>query len=91
MFQYIYIYAFPSQILQIQEEGAETKNKFLRFLPFVPTTLATLVFCRLAELTIHLEGSDPIQFDQWELLVQERAELLAVSNDIKVIGKDLLE
>ena len=91
MFQYIYIYAFTSQILQIQEEGAETKNKILCFLPFLPTTLATLVFCRLAELTIHLEGSDPIQFDQWELLVQERAELLAVSNDIKVIGKDLLE
>ena len=59
-----------------------------RFLPYLPASLPTLLFCRLAELTIFLEGNQShlIEYEQWEELVQDRLELMEVSNDIKIIG-----
>ena len=64
------------------------KSSLFRILPYLPTSLPTLLFCRLAELTIFLEGNQShlIEYEQWEELVQERLELMEVSNDIKIIG-----
>ena len=64
-----------------QSQAAGRRDKLNRL-------LLTLLFCRLAELTIFLEGnqSNLIEYDQWEELVRERLELMEVSNDIKIIG-----
>ena len=64
------------------------KSSLFRILPYLPTSLPTLLFCRLAELTIFLEGNQShlIEYQQWEELAEERLELMEVSNDIKIIG-----
>ena len=68
-------------------EGSLTKRILFTILPYVPTSLPTLVFCRLAELTISLEGNQLLNYRLWEEMVEERNELMDVSNDIKIIGK----
>ena len=56
-------------------------------LPCIPTTLPTLLFCRISELTILLEDNNPLDHDAWERMVAERVVLMDISNDIKIIGK----
>ena len=63
------------------------KRVLLWVLPCIPTTLPTMLFCRISELTIFLEGNDPIEHSTWEKMVLERATLMDISNDIKIIGK----
>ena len=76
------------QILQGKRaEGSLTKRILFTILPFVPTSLPTLLFCRLTELTISLEGNQHLNYQLWEEMVAERNELMDVSNDIKIIGK----
>ena len=71
-------------------DGSLTKRVLFAILPYVPTSLPTLVFCRLTELTISLEGNQPLNYQLWEEMVEERNELMDVSNDIKIIGKKTL-
>ena len=52
--------------------------------------MPTLLFCRITELTITLEGENLLTHAVWEQMVQERAQLMDASNDIKMIGKTLL-
>ena len=76
-----------SQILQAKEGSSKAQKLLFQILPYVPTTLPTLLFCRITELTILLEGSNPVAYELWEEMVQERSQLMDVSNDIKMIGK----
>ena len=46
-----------------------------------------MLFCRISELTVLLEGNDPLRQDVWEEMVLERSLLMDISNDIKIIGK----
>ena len=62
-----------------------------RILPYVPTSLPTLLFCRITELTITLEGENLLTHALWEEMVRERAQLMDVSNDIKMIGNPFLK
>ena len=66
---------------------AQQANKPMEESSLVPTSLPTLLFCRITELTIFLEGSNPVTYELWEEMVQERSQLMDVSNDIKMIGK----
>ena len=76
------------QILQGKRaEGSLTKRILFAILPYVPTSLPTLVFCRLTELSISLEGNQLLNYQLWEEMVEERNELTDVSNNIKIIGK----
>ena len=63
------------------------KRVLLWVLPCIPTTLPTMLFCRISELTILLEENNPIEHDVWEKMVAERVTLMDLSNDIKIIGK----
>ena len=58
-------------------------------LPYVPSSLPTLLFCRITELTINLEGDNVMTYTDWEEMVQERSQLVDVSSDIKMIGETL--
>ena len=60
-------------------------------IPCILTTLPTLLFCRISELTILLEENNPIEHRVWEKMVAERVTLMDISNDIKIIGKFLFE
>ena len=40
-----------------------TKSLLFKVLPFVPASLPTLLFCRITELTISIEGNDLIAFE----------------------------
>ena len=75
------------QILQIQEGSSYCRVLLLKILMYIPTTLPTLLFCRIAELTIALEGNTPSSFALWEEMVQERTQLEDIFNDVKMIGK----
>ena len=63
------------------------KRVLLWVLPCIPTTLPTMLFCRISELTILLEENNPIEHGAWEKMVLERVTLMDISNDIKIIGK----
>ena len=78
------------QILQSREKDSKVKSFLFKTLPYVPVSLPTLLFCRISELTIFLEGNEPIEHATWEDMVLERSELMNISNDIKIIGKLLL-
>ena len=47
------------------------KRFLCRYLPFLPASLPTLLFCRLAELTVMLEDDTLLSRDAWEAAVQE--------------------
>ena len=57
-----------------------------KYLPFVPATLPTLLFCRRAELKAALEGDRLLSPEAWDALVQENLALTWMANDIKIIG-----
>ena len=83
-----FIWWFSSQqILQTKDQNSRAKVLLFRILPYVPTSLPTLLFCRITELTITLEGENLLTHALWEEMVRERAQLMDVSNDIKMIGK----
>ena len=63
------------------------KRVLLWVLPCIPTTLPTMLFCRISELTILLEENNPIEHHVWEKMVAERVTLMNISNDIKIIGE----
>ena len=67
------------------------KRVLLWVLPCIPTTLPTMLFCRISELTILLEENNPIEQGAWEKMVAERVTLMDISNDIKIIGKFFFE
>ena len=68
-------------------EGESNLKKLLRkYLPFMPASLPTLLFCRLAEVTATLEGDLLLERDLWEAMLQERVCLAWMANDVKIIG-----
>ena len=79
---------FP-QILQPKESCSKAKMLLFSILPYVPSSLPTLLFCRITELTINLEGDNVMTYTDWEEMVQERSQLMDVSSDIKMIGETL--
>ena len=74
----------------MKEENSKIKQLLFRILPYLPTSLPTLLFCRITELTILLEGNNPVTYALWEEMIQERSQLMDVSNDIKMIGKRVI-
>ena len=64
-----------------------TKSLLFKVLPFVPASLPTLLFCRITELTIYVEGNDIVEYEMWEEMVSNRYKLIDMANDIKIIGK----
>lgn len=81
-------------MLRNKEDNNPCGKAFLfKVLPFVPASLPTLLFCRITELTICVEGSDLIEYEVWEEMVMKRSELMDMSNDIKLIGElnDIME
>ena len=77
---------FP-KVLQCQEGEPASKRFLCRYLPFLPASLPTLLFCRLAELTVMLEDDTLLSRDAWEAAVQERILLGWMANDVKIIGR----
>ena len=63
------------------------KKILRRYLPFVPASLPTLLFCRLAEVRLALEGAHMLAPEAWDALVQENLDLTWMANDVKIIGK----
>ena len=63
------------------------KKWLCKYLPFLPASLPTLLFCRLAELNVMLTGDKMLGPDAWEAFVQERIALTWMANDIKIIGE----
>ena len=53
----------------------------------MPTSLPTLLFCRLAELNVMLTGNQMLGPEAWEAFVQERIALAWMANDVKIIGE----
>ena len=76
-----------NQVQIFGKASSKTKRFFLWILPCIPTTLPTMLFCRISELTVLLEGNYPLRQDVWEEMVLERSLLMDISNDIKIIGK----
>ena len=76
-----------SKVLQCQEGEPALKRFLCRYLPFLPASLPTLLFCRLAELTIMLEDDTLLSREVWEAAVQERIVLSWMANDVKIIGR----
>ena len=75
--------------LQCAEEGrggSKLKKLLCKYVPFMPASLPTLLFCRLSELTSILEGDLLIERDLWEAMLQERMCLAWMANDVKIIG-----
>ena len=75
------------QVLQCEERELSLKRFLCRYLPFLPASLPTLLFCRLAELTIMLEDDTLLSREAWEAAVQERIVLSWMANDVKIIGR----
>ena len=75
------------KVLQCQEGEPSLKRFLCRYLPFLPASLPTLLFCRLAELTVMLEDDTLLSRDAWEAAVQERILLSWMANDVKIIGR----
>ena len=75
------------KVLQCQEGEPGLKRFLCRYLPFLPASLPTLLFCRLAELTVMLEDDTLLGRDAWEAAVQERILLGWMANDVKIIGR----
>ena len=72
--------------MQSREKDSKAKRFLFKILPYIPVSLPTLLFCRISELTIFLEGNEPVEYGTWEDMVLERSELMNISNDIKIIG-----
>ena len=66
------------------------KKWLCRHLPFLPASLPTLLFCRLAELNVKLAGNKMLGPEAWEAFVQERIVLAWIANDVKIIGEDFV-
>ena len=76
------------QVLQCKEEKSVAKKILRRYLPFVPACLPTLLFCRLAEIRVALEGGRMLPPEAWHALVQENLHLAWMANDVKIIGSN---
>ena len=65
------IQSLNPNFLDLTSKGGEFKDKkrLFRILPYLPTSLPTLLFSRIAELTITLEGNTPVAFEVWEEMV----------------------
>ena len=79
---------FYFQILR-NNSDKETRGRALLFkvIPYLPASLPTLLFCRITELTIYVEGNDIVEYEMWEEMVSNRYKLIDMANDIKIIGK----
>ena len=75
------------QTLQCKEEESIVKKNLRRYLPFVPASLPTLLFCRLVEVRVALGGGQMLAPEAWDALVQENLDLTWMANDVKIIGK----
>ena len=60
-----------------------------KYLPFVPTSLPILLFCRRVEVSIALEGDQMLPPEVWHALDQENLTLAWMANDVKIIGRPL--
>ena len=78
------------QIFEYKKGNSMVKRVLLWVLPSIPTTLPTMLFCRISELTILLEDNNPLEHDVWEKMVAERVTLMDIANDIKIIGNLLM-
>ena len=76
------------QVLQCKEEKSVAKKILRRYLPFVPACLPTLLFCRLAEIRVALEGGRMLPPEAWHALVQENLHFAWMANDVKIIGSN---
>ena len=74
------------QVLQCKEGKSVAKQILCRFVPFLPASLPTLLFCRLAEVRVALEGGQMLAPEAWDALVQENLALTWMANDVKIIG-----
>ena len=74
------------QVLQCKEEKSVATKILCRFVPFLPASLPTLLFCRLAEVRVALEGDQMLAPEAWDDLVQENLALTWMANDVKIIG-----
>ena len=61
---------------------------FSRYLPYLPTSLPVLLFCRLAQLTAMLENDILLTRADFEAAVHEKIVLSWMANDVKIIGKN---
>ena len=77
---------FSAKALQCKE-GKPLKRWLCKYLPFMPASLPTLLFCRLADLNVMLAGNKLLGPEAWEAFVQERIALSWMANDVKIIGK----
>ena len=83
------VHTFATQVLQCKEDRP-LKKWLCKYLPFLPASLPTLLFCRLAELNVMLSGNKMLGPEAWEAFVQERITLTWMANDVKIIGEDFL-
>ena len=66
------------------------KKWLCKYLPFLPASLPTLLFCRLAELNVLLTGNKMLGPEAWEVFIQERIALTWMANDVRIIGEDFV-
>ena len=75
------------KVLQCRDDSRQLKKWLCKYLPFLPASLPTLLFCRLAELNVMLTGNKMLGPEAWEAFVQERIALAWMANDVKIIGQ----
>ena len=86
-FRILVFLTFFAKVLQCKADSRLWKKWLCKYLPFLPASLPTLLFCRLAELNVMLTGSQMLGPEAWEAFVQERIALAWMANDVKIIGE----
>ena len=58
-----------------------------RYVPFLPASLPSLLFCRRTKLILDMGGAGVLSQEEWETMLQDEITLRWMANDIKIIGE----
>ena len=74
-----------SQVLALGDVGLG--KSLQRYIPFLPASLPSLLFCRRTKLVLDMGGGGVLSQAQWEAMLQDEITLREMANDIKIIGE----
>ena len=73
------------QVLALEDVGLG--KSLQRYVPFLPASLPSLLFCRRTKLILDMGRRGVHSQEDWEAMLQDEITLRWVANDIKIIGE----
>ena len=68
-------------------EDVDLGKSLQRYVPFLPASLPSLLFCRRTKLILEMGGAGVLSQEEWETMLQDEITLRWMANDIKIIGE----